>query len=364
MKKFRLSNVVLFFILLISLSCSRGGNLKEFNLHDISKNEDCKTIPLDSIVAGTEVIELDNSEDAPIIGAITGLYESDSSFFIVSDKKSIYEYNKKGKYIRQLASQGRGPGEYLSVGGVSVNNDDRSIAVFDFPSQRILKYDKDGNHISSFKPKFEDTLLYLKSFFPYKDGLLFYSSNNSARVDMFLFNQEDEIMEPVSRKDRNMLPEELILGNLFIFGDKQGPYIYNYFNDTVFVVKNKKLIPAWLTRSGNLRIGYDELFMDRLGNLGRSVLNMRNVIQGGNIVFFMYSLSDNIERKRIPFLSLYNIQTNSYTQNVEIRDKKDSLLTIGRRDLMFQGNTIKDIIVIKGLPGSDKNQVIIKFKML
>ncbi len=363
MNKFKLSNVVLLFILLISLSCSRSGNLKEINLHDISKNEDCKTIPLDSIVVEKEIIELDNSEKAPIIGVINSLYESDRSFYIISDSKFVYEYDKAGRFIRQIGTQGRGPGEYLSVEEISVNYKDSCVNLFDFPSQKFLKYDHDGNYITSFKPLFEDTLLYLQSFYPYKDSLLFYTSNNSSRMDLFLLNQSADFMETISRKNRNMLPEELIIDNIFIFGDKQNPYIYNYFNDTIFNLKNKKLVPAMLARIGKQRADYDELFMEKWGNSSKKELQMRNIVQGGDLIFFFYSISINVEKSRLPFLSLYNVASNSYTQNVRIKDDKDSLLNIGSQDKMFQGYSTKDILVVKGQPENDKNPVILKFRM-
>ncbi len=355
--------VVLFIMLLMSISCLRSGNLKEINLHDVSKNENCQTVSLDSIVDSSEVIELDNSEKAPIIGVISSLYESDRSFYIISDDKFVYEYDKAGRFIRQIGTQGRGPGEYLSVEGISVNDKDSSVNLFDFPSQKFVKYDQDGHYIISFKPQFEDTLLYLQSFYPYKDSLLFYTSNNSSRMDLFLLNQSADSMETISRKNRTILPEELIIDNVFIFGDKQNPYIYNYFNDTIFILKNKKLVPAMLARIGKLRTDYDELFMEKWGNSGKKELNMRNIVQGGDLIFFFYSISINVERARFPFLSLYNVASNSYTQNVQIKDNKDSLLTIGSQDKVFQGYSANDILVVKGQPENDKNPVIIKFRM-
>ena len=350
-------------LLVILTSCSRSGKLKEITLYDISKNEDCQTIPLDSIVVGTEVIELDNSEKAPIIGVISDLYESYQSYYIVSDEKNVYEYDKTGKFVRQIGTQGRGPGEFLFVKKIFINEKDSSVNLFDFPSQKLLKYDREGNFLSCFKPKFKDTLLYLKSFFPYRDSLLFYTSNNSSRMDLFLSNDSVGDMDVISKKERSLLPEELILGNVFIFGDKQHPFIYNYFNDTIFILKNKKLVPNMLAPLGNLRTDYDDLFIEKWGNSEKSEFGMRNIIQGGDLILFFYTISINKERVRTSFLSLYNIATGSYNQNVKIKDTKDNLLTIGSRDLIFQGASTEDILVIKGQPESDKNPIIIKFRM-
>ncbi|MDD4656882.1 MAG: 6-bladed beta-propeller [Bacteroidales bacterium] len=350
-------------LLAVLISCSRSENYNVIKLHDISKNEDCQIIPLDSIVASTEVIELDNSEKAPIIGVISSLYESEWSFYVVSDSKFVYEYDKTGKYIRQIGTQGRGPGEYLSVEGISANSKDSSVNLFDFPSQRLLKYDREGNYLSFFEPKFKDPLLYLSSFYPYKDSLLFYTANNSSRTDLFLFSNLGGDMDVISKKERSMLPGEIILGNINIFGDNQNPYIYNYFNDTIFTLKNKKLIPTLLARIGNLRIDYDNLFIEKMGNSGNSIFQMGNIIKGGDYVLFFYNISAILERTRTPFLSLYNVTTNSYTQNVQIKDNTESLLTIGSRDKMFHGLSAKDMLVIKSLPDSDENPIIIKFRV-
>jgi len=350
-------------LIVLLASCSKKESLKVINLHDISRNEECQTIPLDSIVACTEVIELDNSGESPIIGVISNLYESDRSYYIVSDGKSVYEYDKTGKFIRNIGTQGRGPGEYLSIKGISVNYKDSSVNLFDFVSQKLLKYNQGGNYLSSFIPQFEDTLLYLKSFSPYKDSLLFYTSNNSARVDLFLVNQSADVIETISRKNRSMLPGEMILGNVFIFGDKRNPFIYNYFNDTIFILKNKKLTPTMLTRLGRLRVDYDMLFIEKMAKSGERILQMKNIVQGGNFILFFYSISNHTEGVRTPFLSLYNVVSGSYNQNVTIKDNKDTLLSIGSRDIMFHGLSPKDILVVKGHSGSDKNPLIIKFRM-
>lgn len=351
------------FLLVILISCSKAVDFKVINLHDISKNEDCKTIPLDSIVTSSEVIELDNYETAPIIGVISSMYESDKSFYIVSDEKFVYEYDKSGKYIRQIGTQGRGPGEYLYVEGISVNKQDSTINIFDFTCQKFLKFDKDGHFMFSFKPKFADTLLYLQSFFPYKDSLLFYTSNNSERPDLFLFDQSMEVMETISTKNRSMLPGELILGNVIIFGDSQNPYIYNYFNDTIYTIYNRKLMPSMIARTGKMRFEYEELFMEKLGNSGQSRLQMSKIVKGENLILFCYTISNKNEKVRNRFLSLYNSKTGNYTQNIQIRDDKNSIFAISGQDLIFQGSTSHEIVVIKGNLESDKNPVILKFKL-
>ena len=358
-----MKKLLLVFSILTLASCSRNENLKVVTLHDLSKNAERITIPLDSIVTSTEVIELDNSEKAPIIGVISDLYESYQSYYIVSDEKNVYEYDKTGKFIRQIGTQGRGPGEYLFVKKIFVNEKDSSVNLFDFPSQKLLKYDREGNFLSSFKPDFKDTLLYLKSFFPYRDSLLFYASNNSSRMDLFLFNDSVGDMDVISKKERNMLPGELILGNVFIFGDKQNPFIYNYFHDTIFILKNKKMVPTILARMGSMRTDYEDLFLEKWGNSAKSEFGMRNIIQGGDLILFFYTISINKERAQTKFLSLYNVASGNYTQNVRIKDTKDSLLTIGSRDLIFQGSFTEDILVIKGQAESDKNPIIIKFRM-
>ncbi|OFY45139.1 MAG: hypothetical protein A2X18_14515 [Bacteroidetes bacterium GWF2_40_14] len=358
-----MKKLLLVFSILILASCSRNENLKVITLHDLSKKADCITIPLDSIVSSTEVIELDNSEKAPIIGVISDLYESYQSYYIVSDEKNVYEYEKTGKFVRQIGTQGRGPGEFLFVKKIFVNEKDSSVNLFDFPSQKLLKYDREGNFLSSFKPDFKDTLLYLKSFFPYRDSLLFYTSNNSSGMDLFLYNYSLDNPVLLSKIDREMQPGELIIGNVFIFGDRQNPYIYNYFNDTLFRLRNKKLNPEFLIQTNKMTLNFEELSMENMQALEGNKLYMRNIVQGGDFIFFFYQVNNAQEKVRNSFLSLYNIESGSYNQNVKIKDKKDSLLTLGSRDLVFQGSSTKDILVIKGQTESDKNPLIIKFRM-
>ena len=182
-------------------------------------------------------------------------------------------------------------------------------------------------------------------------------------MDLFLYNYSLDNPVLLSKIDREMQPGELIIGNVFIFGDRQNPYIYNYFNDTLFRLRNKKLNPEFLIQTNKMTLNFEELSMENMQALEGNKLYMRNIVQGGDFIFFFYQVNNAQEKVRNSFLSLYNIESGSYNQNVKIKDKKDSLLTLGSRDLVFQGSSTKDILVIKGQTESDKNPLIIKFRM-
>ncbi|MEF9987391.1 MAG: 6-bladed beta-propeller [Bacteroidales bacterium] len=360
MKKLILFIVSVFMI----ASCKeQQDQMSRFLVFDFPKKDVTQSIPIDSIVEKTSMIQLDTSSSAPIIGGITLLYESENAYFVVSDGVVVYEYDKAGKFVRQIGATGRGPGEYLSVGGIYSNKKDSSVIVFDFPGQTVLKYDNQGRFINSCKPQLSDSLLYLTSFFPNQDTLIFYASNNSSGMDLLQYNEMDGTMSAISTKDRSMLPEEAIMCKIFSFGDRVNPFIYNYFNDTVYVLKNKKLTPSFLMQLGDYRFGYEELTIDKLMALQKSKINLQWIVCGGNYLFISYSISQMEGKKGKQFLALYNTQTKEYMQNIEITNVANEYSAIVPGKKLFQGFLPNELLSVKNVSDTDNRSILIKYKM-
>ncbi len=67
--------------------------------------------------------------------------------FLISQKCGLLQYTRKGKFIRQIGSIGRGPGEYRLIRSISVNEEKREIYAFSNSTEQLLKYSFDNEFL-------------------------------------------------------------------------------------------------------------------------------------------------------------------------------------------------------------------------
>lgn len=114
---------------------------------DMGKDFDkLSTIPISAIGSKLEYIPLE-TDSACLLHSISNISLADS-FIIVSDENRLLLFDRKGGFINQVGSQGRGPGEYnrLLAFADDVKNreiyllSDKKIHVYDFKGQFIREF--------------------------------------------------------------------------------------------------------------------------------------------------------------------------------------------------------------------------------
>ena len=102
---------------------------------------------ISAISESVEIIQLQTLEDN-ILGRVTKIAVTDNFIFVASFKEGLFQFDKKGQFIRQIGSVGKGPGEYKSVPSMLVDSDKELIYVASSP--KIISYDFEGNLINEF----------------------------------------------------------------------------------------------------------------------------------------------------------------------------------------------------------------------
>ncbi len=107
-------------------------------------------IPLSSIGSKLEYIPLE-TDSFSLIHSISKVSVTDS-FLFVCDNRRLLMFGRNGKYITQIGSEGRGPGEYTRVLDFVIDMKNREIYLL---SDRIIHvYDFKGQFIREFKLNF------------------------------------------------------------------------------------------------------------------------------------------------------------------------------------------------------------------
>ena len=130
--------ISLFYFLLLSCSEKKQSDLLEIPI-DINQNSG---IPLSEIAEEITAIELELT-DASMFNPdhVQGISISGNKVFIVTLYK-ILVFNKAGKYICAIGSRGQGPGEYVGIRNIAV--DEKSKRLFINTGRKIITYDFNG----------------------------------------------------------------------------------------------------------------------------------------------------------------------------------------------------------------------------
>lgn len=92
---------------------------------------------------------LEETEES-IVPIISEILFTDSMIIIPSGKVgTIFFFDLNGNYLHKINKRGRGPGEYLSMMKVMVDERQKQVMVYDIDTRRMLYYDYKGNHLKT-----------------------------------------------------------------------------------------------------------------------------------------------------------------------------------------------------------------------
>ena len=192
--------------------------------------------------------------DEPI--SLRRFWFSDS--YILSESRSngdLLCFNRNGSFIRRIANKGRGPGEYLNVSDVVVDEGNSVLYVFSSMAKKIYKYSLDGSFLKAFEFGENIDAIAIDAF-----GQLVVrcsiGSGNAKNNFLLLDNKGDTI----NFQPNNIFFErESLPGGITIFMNGS---VYNYNNqvhiknknDTLFVMENDKFIPKYVFLTGDKQV--------------------------------------------------------------------------------------------------------------
>lgn len=354
---YKILSIALISVVMLS-SCAEKTGMPGFSVFNMSDRNEAVQVPSEGLIDDVSIVKLDNSAGAPVIGIIEDAYESENAYYIVSSE-TVYEYAKDGSFVRRIGAKGRGPGEYLNPQGIGMSGG--RLYVFDYNTQNILTYGEDGSFIASYSQSaLMNSGIYLSSFFFSGGDMILYASSNSPVQDMLRWDAATDRLTVVSERSREMLPEEAVMGENYIFGDRDNPFIYNNFNDTVYVLEGGRPVPSFLMRLGKYRFEYGDLTFDGLMSLTASRLIFNWIAAAGENVLISYSVS--IGEKSFPYLGLYNTRTGEYSQNVEITGIPEDFAAITPTERLFEGMQDDELLSVRPVSDTGEEYAIIKYR--
>jgi len=133
-------------LLIVLIGCS-APKPDDNIIHLNPKSWPTETVALDDIIKEVQVIPLETKPECLINSAKQVLFLQNGMLLVQNNH--IYHFDKQGKFIRTFGSQGKGPGEYVSVGSRSilVNGKKSEIIIHDFNGRKYLYFNLNGDFI-------------------------------------------------------------------------------------------------------------------------------------------------------------------------------------------------------------------------
>ena len=111
----------------------------EKNLHNL------KSVPLSFIGKDLKYIPLETTNSS-VLERIKGIKLSGEYIFI-SDFNKLLQFDREGKFIRQIGSNGKGPGEYIYVSDFCLDEERKKVYILAWGINAILEFDFRGKFI-------------------------------------------------------------------------------------------------------------------------------------------------------------------------------------------------------------------------
>jgi len=160
MKTFLLKYFIFVLGVITLVTCSKTGSENknpfidnsplEFPIEiDVEKliQSEFKEIGLSSVVDSIEYIPLETT-DSSLIGLIQQVVIADSFIFVCTGKK-ILKFNREGNYLQQIGSLGRGPGQFLGLRNISIDDTRETLFIYPNYSSMLIKYTYTNDYIGN-----------------------------------------------------------------------------------------------------------------------------------------------------------------------------------------------------------------------
>ena len=279
---------------------------------------DDKSIYLfDSIIESVEVIPLETTA-GNLIGTISKVIEMDDKYIVAdyNKAKSIFVFDKTGKFLNRIGRRGEGKGEYSDIHQMAIDNNG-NLMIVDLTLMKILSFTTMGELISEQKMH-----PYITEICPLSDStfLLFSGSRENPHVSDTNYGlmHVDKNMEVKDQWFEYPKSSDIINYGVFnrfndtihlwmpMFGDN---FIYEYKNGKIFCVykfdfKGKQLPVNFLDLHPKVQ--------DQLEQLSKlEYCNLTYIFETESFIYFTYTYKGNDA-----YWGIYN--KKKHTSNNEI----------------------------------------------
>lgn len=151
-----IKNIFIVVVTFILFSCENGdktisrsdGAVKTINVDMSSVQYNADVISMID-TSWYKIVPLETTEHSLVGGKIKNIYYRNNRLYICEmQTESVLIFDDSGKFISKIQARGEGPGEYLRISSVRIN--DKGIYIYDDMGLKVLHFDLDGNYVDRY----------------------------------------------------------------------------------------------------------------------------------------------------------------------------------------------------------------------
>lgn len=257
-----------------------------------------KSVPLSSIGKQLKYIPLETNPNSMLERIEHIRFTED--FMFVADYNKVLQFDKKGKFLRQIGANGRGPGEYTGITGFCIDEKKRRVFVnLCNDGCKILEYDFNGSFVRSFnQPWGSDQFIAYDS-----TGIIFHLThdNDSTVYSKYNFYITDHDFKPTYKIKRHFIRKSNIGARLIpLYYYRNILHFKQYSVDTLYTLENEKPKPYAVFKLGktkldpNYKFDYHNPNVYEMMKEIESFIEISEIVENDNYLFtkVAFGLSD------------------------------------------------------------------------
>ena len=189
---------------------------------------------ISTIADDIEYIPLETTKDCLLDGTLRNVIVTTTDIFVFDYRKG-YRFNRKGKFINSIGSQGKGPGEYIRPMFMEVDTINRFVYFID--DKKMLKYDYEGKHIETFSLGFGSQRFIIANtgYFAINDRS-YQFANSNERFSVRFFSEKDKKVVSNFPSEHKEKVSGFMMCDPVAYKYNNNVFIKDYWSDTIYIM--------------------------------------------------------------------------------------------------------------------------------
>ena len=232
-----------------------------------------------------EYIPLETSDDC-LIGDEFSLIVASQDIFVheFSDQK-IYRFDRNGKFLNSIGKKGQGPGEYVSIYSIYVDESTRECFLLDTFSGNVLVYDYDG----TYKRKIHVPVAPCRMTKIGNNYVMIQYLLDVSTREMVLVAPDGKLLKEYSRNDGKKYGFSIYIP--FLFNSNDVLYYKNHLSEYIYSIdeKLKRKKAYWIDLGKKqIKVEEDQYRLDR-GSMSKGKLVISTISAHKDLMFIPYA---------------------------------------------------------------------------
>lgn len=214
-----------------------------------------KTVQLSSIGNELEYIPLETTSES-VLKRINHIAFS-NSFIFISDFQRLLQFDRKGNFIRQIGTIGRGPGEYIHVTTFCIDEKLDRVYIIAWGTKSVLEFDFQGNFIRSFQKPFDSGHFVINDTNSFVFQLVDGVAGSDSDFKLYITDNNGRPLIKIRNYNKRTSTHGILIGKTPMYFFNDSIRYMQFGNDTLYTMCSGELDPYAIFNLGKMKMDTD-----------------------------------------------------------------------------------------------------------